>query len=327
MKQRDGQALFFRKAFFFGLVFLFFLAGGSPLWAQDSSEAESSFLSEESADSGISALEQRKKLERKTSDNPFVLTPHKTNYLLPWTWNSTPNGAYNEELGGSIDNSEVHFQISIKVPLLKGFWDGKGDLFFAYTNRSWWQAYNRDASSPFRETNHEPELFLSYALDWRLGEKLRLANLVFGFNHQSNGQGGDESRSWNRIYLNILWELGDDFAFSIKPWYRIPEDKKKHPGDSSGDDNPDIHNYMGYGEMGFAWKFGKDKNQTLAVMFRNNLRFSGDNKGAVQVDWTFPVFNRMKLYVQYFNGYGESLLDYNASTNRIGVGFLLTDWL
>jgi len=62
-------------------------------------------------------------------------------------------------------------------------------------------------------------------------------------------------------------------------------------------------------------------------MLRNNLRT--DNKGALQLDWSVPLSmcnNKVSFYIQYFNGYGESLLDYNSSSNRIGAGIMVTDW-
>jgi len=85
---------------------------------------------------------------------------------------------------------------------------------------------------------------------------------------------------------------------------------------------------MGYGEL---WGTLYWKNQRFALMLRNNLR--SENKGAVQLDWSIPLssFNeslakKISLYVQYFNGYGESLLDYNTSINRISAGLMLADW-
>ena len=234
--------------------------------------------------------------------------------------NTMPN---NDVLGlasDDLDRMEIVFQVSLKMKIARDFEGTGGNLYTAYTNRSWWQAYNSDRSSPFRETNHEPELFLHFDTDFNvLG--LRSSTVILGVSHQSNGQGGDLSRSWNRIYLNLVLEKGR-MAVSVKPWYRIPEEKKRYPEDPSGDDNPDIGHFMGHGELGFLFAHRKN---TFTLMFRNNFR--ADNKGAVGMGWSYPLSSKIKGYLRVFDGYGESLIDYNHRTTRIGLGFLFADWL
>ncbi|MFT5730004.1 MAG: phospholipase A1 [Desulforhopalus sp.] len=173
--------------------------------------------------------------------------------------------------------------------------------------------YADDVSSPFRDTNHEPEIWLQSRHKWQI---LGLTNSVsqIGFNHQSNGRGGDLSRSWNRIFVNFIFEK-TNFALSIKPWIDIGENK----------DNPDIDDFLGYGEIraGYAWK-----DHTLGIMIRNVLESSFE-KGTVELSWSFPLwsYEYLRGYVQYFNGYGESLVDYDRHANTIGVGVSVTDFL
>lgn len=259
-------------------------------------------------------VEQRAALEELSQDNPFVLTPHRANYLLPISWRDSTYD-YNSLAPGAdepIDNTEVEFQISVKVDIARGIL-GDGILSAAYTNRSYWQAYNKAISAPFRETNHEPELILSYRNDWQWRGLRNVGNQLI-FNHQSNGRSDPISRSWNRIMLNMIFEY-EQFAMAFKPWYRIPEA-------AEDDDNRDIEFSLGHFEwMGFYhWQ-----NQTLSVMLRNNLR--SDNRGAVEVGWSFPISARIKAYVKYFDGYGESLIEHNNSLRSIGLGVLISDWL
>ena len=268
----------------------------------------------------VSLVEQRLNTEEAGEYNPFTITAHRRNYLLPVTYNSNTNGRPFDVDSDEVENIEAKFQISFKFPIWNDIF-GDADLWGAYTNVSFWQAYNDTYSSPFRDSNHEPEIFLSFKGKRKFFGFQNTLN-TFGVVHQSNGQGGSRSRSWNRAYLHSIFERGN-FAIAFKPWYRLPEDKKSSTTDPSGDDNPDIDRFMGYGEITAAYKLDE---HVFSLMLRNNLRGSG-NKGAVQLDWTFPLTQHLKGYVQYFNGYGESLIDYDASVNRIGVGIVLTDAL
>jgi phospholipase A1 len=221
----------------------------------------------------------------------------------------------------NLDATEVELQLSIKILLREGLFDDNGHLYLGYTNHALWQLYNRDISAPFRETNHQPELILSFTNDWEIWGFRNVLNEAI-LNHQSNGQSGLLSRSWNRIMLNSVFEK-DRFVFAFNPWYRLPEPAQRFPGDPRGDDNPDIEKYMGNFELTGAYQYNKD---IFSVMLRNNLR--SDNKGAVELGWSFPLSRRMpnmRGYVKYFSGYGQSLIDYNDNTDALGMGVVLTD--
>jgi phospholipase A1 len=261
-----------------------------------------------------SAIKRGERKEKRIGTGVLSLSTHRQNYFLPFTYNSNPNrDTYDDAGENKPSNIEVKFQLSFKVLLWeKVFWDN-GDLFFGYTQLAFWQLYDKKLSSPFRETNYEPEVFLKFDTDFNVfGLTNRL--ITIGFNHESNGKSGDLSRSWNRIFAVIAADRGN-FAVALKPWYRIPED-------DDDDDNPNIEKYMGYGELFGAYRL---KGHVFSFMFRNNLR--QNNRGAVELGWSCPITNNLRLYVQYFNGYGESLVDYDHSVNRIGVGVMLNDWL
>lgn len=274
----------------------------------------------EQGDLSASAVERRLAMEQAARDNPFLLLPHRPNYILPLAYAIDPNEEPFGLVQGDFDKVEMKFQVSLKLLISDDYLGGAGDLYAAYTNRSWWQTYNAERSRPFRETNHEPELFLLYDIDVDFFG-FHATNFIVGISHQSNGQGGTLSRSWNRIYSIMILEK-DNLVLSLKPWYRIPEDRKESPDDPRGDDNPDIRKYMGSGEVRMLYR---RKKHTFSILVRNNLR--QENKGAVELGWTYPVSSKLKGYLQIFDGYGESLIDYDHRTMRVGVGILLADWL
>ena len=254
-------------------------------------------------------------LEPETRRGKYSLSPHGSNYILPYSYNASPNydAVRAADPGKDLKHEEVLFQLSLKVKLWEDIFSQKADLWVGYTQRSFWQFYNFEDSSPFRETNYEPELLLNLRTDYRiLGLRGRFINL--GFNHQSNGQSEPLSRSWNRLVANAGFERGD-FSLLLKGWYRIPES-------AADDDNPHMGDYLGYGEI---WGYYFWKGNRFGIMLRNNLDFH-TNRGAVQLEWSFPLFERVGGYLQYYNGFGENLLDYNYRVNRIGIGFILKDW-
>jgi phospholipase A1 len=259
-------------------------------------------------------LSKRIARERAMANDPFVITLHQRNYLLPVTYNSKSN----EDVWNSIfpdavmDDVEAKFQISLKALVWKNL-IGSGDLWGAYTQQSWWQVYNSDESAPFRETNYEPEVTMVWPNDWKIAG-LTNTSFTLGLNHQSNGRSEFLSRSWNRIIAGATFEKSN-FVTRLRLWHRFEESE----GD---DDNPNMGKFYGHGDLLLAYHRGHHE---FAALVRNNLHFNGGNKGALQLDWTYPLSERFSWYIQYFYGYGESLIDYDVKTSRIGVGFAMNN--
>lgn len=262
-------------------------------------------------------VQQRLEQEKKSQHDPFVITAYRPNYVLPVKYTPHPDQANYIDSGDPndrLDSTEVKFQVSFKIPVAYDVVGKNSSLWVAYTQQSFWQAYNSKISSPFRESNYEPEVFLQFNRPNSDEKGMKFSLWRVGLDHQSNGRSRPASRSWNRLYAEMVFE-SEHNVVSIKPWYRFPES-------ASSDDNPNIEKYYGYGELNVVHVW---HDLSIDVMLRNNLR--RENKGAVQLGVSFPLWGRLRGYVQYFNGYGESLIDYNQSTQSLGVGVMLTNWL
>jgi len=230
----------------------------------------------------------------------FGLYPYKMNYLLPVTFD-TQERADREQF-------ETKFQFSIEKPISYNFLGLDESISVAYTQKSYWQT-SAD-SSPFRETNYEPEVFIQFPYK----NSQTLKGYKIALNHQSNGRNNNDSRSWNRIYLESYLQFSKLFVIP-RVWYRIPEK-------SEDDDNADIDRFLGYGDLTLLYPY---KKHTFSLLLRNNLRFDRENKGAAEFNWTFPLPEFMATpnsygFLQVFTGYGDSLIDYDEDINKVGLG-------
>lgn len=216
------------------------------------------------------------------------------------------------------------FQFSFKYRLL----GGEGEfgqrlpalrrLYFGYTQRSLWNI--DDSSSPFYDTSYMPELmFESQAvLNERAGSGLRWMGYQVGLRHESNGRSGPSSRSLNTVYFRPGVAIGDFNNWSLFFAPRV------HAYLEDLEENVDIRDYRGHIEF----VAGIGRNDGLALSFTGRLG-RGGHKGSVQTDLTLPVKSELLLdfatyiLIQYWDGCGESLLDYNVRSSSVRVGFSL----
>lgn len=245
-------------------------------------------------------------------DSAFMLYPYDTNYLLTtYTSNLNKEPIKSYDWVDNAQKVEAKFQISLGFPIWKGIVGENSLLGASYTQRAWWQAFNHKHSSPFRETNYEPQLFLAWLTDWRLGN-WTIREFESGFNHQSNGRSESTSRSWNRVYMRFS-AVNGNWLVDIKPWLRIKESSRK-------DDNKDISKYMGYYRAKIGYQWG---DSIFSVDGHYNW---SSGYGGAEAGWSYPLTKNVRFYTQVFSGYGESMIDYDQKQSiRIGAGVMLND--
>ncbi|WP_456323543.1 phospholipase A [Hydrogenimonas sp.] len=297
--------------------------------------------------------ETRSLLEEFASGKFFGLQPYKANYLLPASYASSryrrqPSAFKSYKLYDEIEGTkffdqygtydpqtEVEFQLSLMKNLTYNLFGLDETIAAAYTQHSYWQLYSK--SSPFRETNYSPEVFVVFPTSPRINERFGLKATRWGYLHQSNGQEGYRSRSWNRLYLQGLFQW-ENLFLTTRVWYRVPESDKPdayyrgyivdkngskvlYPDpNEDGDDNPDIIDYMGYGDIAFTYLWHCHQ---FGGLLRYNFGKGGAHRGAVKLDWSYPFFESHTIfwYLRFFSGYGESLIDYNKNYTKASFGF------
>ena len=266
---------------------------------------------------------ERWELDPGTKDGVFKIKAYQPPYVMIGNWrkNTNPNPCSpNPQNCASGQEAYMHgdakFQISAKTKLWQDIFDSPVDLWAAYTQQTYWQVYDSKNSRPFRETDFQPEAWLTLPL--RVGpEGLQWRMLNLGLSHQSNGQNDPLSRSWNRVYATFGLAAGD-LSVLIKPWWRLPET-------GTSDNNADVGDYAGRLEVQAVLPYGAN---VFSATVRNNLKNSSNtpSRTSVQADWAFPLYGQLHGYVQAFYGWNDSLQNYNFRNTGVGIGVSLTQW-
>jgi len=248
------------------------------------------------------------------SGETFGLTPYQPNYVLPFGYTGYDYKEYTPNDGEYL-NYEAELQVSFKFALARDLL-GWGETYYAaYTQRSFWQIYKQ--SSPFRETNYSPELFMTIPM----GEKSTFGPkmLTFGYWHLSNGQGNIEktdnverypefvnrSRSLNRLYTKFTFQH-QSLVWDMMLWY---------PFGNYADDNPDIMDYFGYGSISAMYFY---KKHLFTARVQGN---PATQKGALELTYSYPgKVKGVYFFGKLFTGYGESMIDYNHNVTKISFG-------
>ena len=291
------------------------------VFARDAGAASAAVEPNTEVDKPMSLLDSRWELAPESRLGTLNLRGYRPVYVMPVFGTNdqnnrpqSPNPDNRSSTSEKLDNVEAKFQLSLKTKIWQGVFGDTGDLWVGYTQSSRWQAYNKKLSRPFRETNYEPEAMLVFGTNYHVfGWDGRL--LGVSVDHQSNGRNDPLSRSWNRVIANIGFERAN-WVVTVRPWWRMAETARN-------DDNPDISDYMGRGEVQIVHEAD---GQEFGLMLRHSLHGGDRSHGAARFTWSFPLVANIRGYAEVFHGYGESLIDYNHKATYAGFGISLLDW-
>ena len=214
-------------------------------------------------------------------------------------------------------NPAAEFQFSVKYRLFNALdsLNPLAYLYFGYTQTSFWNLLSSDPS--FYDTTYKPSAFLYRR---NILPKLHIeapyrVDLQGGVEHESNGLGGSGERGLNMLYVQptVTFELPSELRLTFQPrvWYYL----------SVNNHNTDLAEYRGYADLLTALS-GK--------RFQLAAKFGVGDDGrhtSLLIDCRFylPKWTHFNppFQVQYFTGYGETLRQYNQSTNGIRAGICL----
>ncbi len=255
--------------------------------------------------------------EDTVSESSFIRPPGVREFFTPYKRNYIVFGSMQNKNGGepfSGKTFDIRFEFGMKFRLFQNQenFNKLSPLYFGYSQKSWWDI--AESSAPFKEHNYNPEIFWDFndtgSEDALLPDEIGTVVDRFGFEHQSNGRDGPQSRSWDRLYAQKTLRLRDDLSLRLKAWQAMNE----------GEENIDITDYLGNGEVQLTYEPNKDLDVIIS-----STKGHERSKYNYQLDlvYTMGSWFNTKFMVSYYDGYGEALASFDEKTRSLRAGIFI----
>ena len=203
-------------------------------------------------------------------------------------------------------NSDVKFQISVSQRLTKSKLPFDSYLFLQYTQKAFWNVFQ--ASLPMRDLNFNPGIGLGHLI---IRKNKYIGKAYVMVEHESNGRDSIENRSWNKLTLGAAVLLNKNWEVQFKGWIPVID----------GKENDDILKYNGIFQVAANYRTDNRRFNLGLILTKRLTWFSFNTQ--VELSYKFNNNENQYFFVQYYNGYGENLLEYNQFKSILRVGFVI----
>lgn len=235
---------------------------------------------------------------RRSFDREAFFSLYKDNYFSAGTAIGSKPSAI---------NSDVKFQVSIAQRLTKSTLPFNTYLFIFFNQKVFWNVFEN--SMPVHDFVFNPGIGISKLL---IAKNRVVGKASLLFEHESNGKDSYNSRSWNRISLCGSIYISPQFMIHAKYWIPIVD----------GQHNKDILRYAGIFQNGIQ-VLSRDKRYGMAVRLVKRQGWNLSFNTIIEFNYRLHKQDNQYIFLQYYNGYGENLIDYNKFHSRIRAGFII----
>ena len=203
-------------------------------------------------------------------------------------------------------NSDVKFQISISQRLTKSRLPFDSYLFIQYTQKTFWNVFQE--SLPMHDLNFNPGIVLGHLIihhDKYIGKGYLMIE------HESNGKDSLDNRSWNKLTFAAAVMLNKNWEVQFSTWIPVID----------GKENRDILKYKGIFQLAGNFRTDNKRFNVGVILTKRKTWLSFNTQ--LELSYKLNPKENQYLFVQYYNGYGENLLDYNKFTSQLRVGFVI----